>query len=542
MKASLGKSIALVASIVLLVSLLLVTALVYLLAGLGVEENARNNNVTVNRLSAWAAMNAVNEINGQKDEINEGLSELFTGGANQSVLVSNYKAVAENEDPVMTVLKAAILIVDSNADLGNFTASTVVSTSSTTATPPVVEPVETTYLVTSIPKNVVFEGVAATARRNLYIALGIWALAMLMLRFFSRSITTPLEKLHEATREIEDGNYNIKLASKNKDETGLLTRNVQSMSTTLLNFERLTNKELSRLARQGKLSLGGEEKTATIFFSDIRGFTGISEKLEAEEVVHFLNDYLDRMVRCVLASGGAIDKFIGDAVFAHWGAVPSPTPPPEDMDADAFNALSACRTALLMRAALACFNAGRSGDNTEPIIKIGMGINTGRVAAGQIGSDERLMFTIIGDAVTLTDRTEAFNKTFGTQILVTENTYKLVEKYFLFEEMPSIIEKPGLNSSNKIRMYALVNVIDKKEYVWLVKTLSSLPNIDIDRAEKYVGPWGPRSLAELRALIEIPKPDLSKIDTANEEIKYRLLNDDNIRREKHANGKKAVKK
>jgi adenylate cyclase len=380
---------------------------------------------------------------------------------------------------------------------------------------------------------VVFEEAAATARRNLYIALGIWALAMLFLHFFSRTITTPIEKLETATRQIEDGNYKIALKKKNHDETGLLTGNVQSMSTTLLNFEHLTNKELARLARQGKLTLGGDEKTATIFFSDIRGFTAISSKLSAEEVVAFLNDYLDRMVRCILLTGGSIDKFIGDAVFAHWGAVPKiGAAAGENKDAagkllneDAYNALCAVRAALMMRAALACFNAKRNGSDKEPIIKIGMGINTGRVAAGQIGSEERLSFTIIGDAVTLTDRTEAFNKTFGSQILMTEHTWNLVGAYFLTYEMPSIVEKPGSDNENMLRMFAVVNVKDKKEYDWLVKALETMPNIDMDIAEQYVGPWGPRSIKELRALIGIPTPDLTKIDTAGEEIKYKLSSD-----------------
>jgi adenylate cyclase len=370
----------------------------------------------------------------------------------------------------------------------------------------------------------------------LYIALGIWALAMLFLRCFSRTITTPIEKLETAAREIEDGNYKIALEKKNHDETGLLTGNVQSMSTTLLNFERLTNKELARLARQGKLALGGEEKTATIFFSDIRGFTAISSKLSAEEVVAFLNDYLDRMVRCILLTGGSIDKFIGDAVFAHWGAVPkmgggaggteeNKDAAGSELSEDAYNALCAVRAALLQRAALACFNAKRSGSDKEPIIKIGMGVNTGRVAAGQIGSDERLSFTIIGDAVTLTDRTEAFNKTFGSQILMTEHTWNLVGSYFWTYEMPSIVEKPGSDNENKLRMFAVVNVKDKKEYSWLMHALETMPDIDMDTAELYVGPWGPRNIDELRALIGIPTPDLTGIDTAGEEIKYKLSDD-----------------
>ncbi|MDR2795699.1 MAG: adenylate/guanylate cyclase domain-containing protein, partial [Spirochaetaceae bacterium] len=178
-------------------------------------------------------------------------------------------------------------------------------------------------VVSFISTDIVFEGVNLATRRNIYISLGILFLAVIFLWFFSKSISRPLEELKAAAEQIENGDYNPELKTKNLDETGLLTESVQSMSNVLRNFEVLTNKRLARLAREGKLSRGGSTRDATIFFSDIRSFTAISGKLSPAEVVEFLNDYMDRMVSCVIMTGGVIDKFIGDAVMAHWGAVES---------------------------------------------------------------------------------------------------------------------------------------------------------------------------------------------------------------------------
>jgi adenylate cyclase len=344
---------------------------------------------------------------------------------------------------------------------------------------------------------------------------------MIFIRFFSQSLSRPLEDLKEAVDSIEKGHYQVDLQNKNRDETGVLTLSVNAMSHALANFEKLTNKELARLAMQGKLSLGGEEKEATIFFNDIRSFTAISGKMKPEEVVAFLNEYLEGMVKCVFTTGGAIDKFIGDAIFAHWGAIP-PTDSAALEEIRSFasekewGAVSAVRNALLMRAALACFNKDR-GVPGKPRIRIGCAINSGRVIAGQIGSDERLEFTILGRAVSLADRTETFNKPFGTEILITERTWLLLGGRFITEEMPSIRDNGEL-----IRMFAVVNVKQGVENDWLFTALGRISGLDMEICRRFIGPDGPQTLAELRTLLGIPAPDLSKVDVSGEEKKYKL--------------------
>ncbi|MDR2096920.1 MAG: adenylate/guanylate cyclase domain-containing protein, partial [Spirochaetaceae bacterium] len=362
-------------------------------------------------------------------------------------------------------------------------------------------------VISFISADVVFEGIGRTTMRNIYLSFGIWFLAVLFLWFFSKSLSRPLEELRQSVEQIENGNYHLDLKAKSMDETGILTASVQSMGNVLLNFEAFTNKRLARLAREGKLVSGGTMREATIFFSDIRSFTAISEKLSPTEIVSFLNDYMERMVACVINTGGVIDKFIGDAVMAHWGAVESAGSP----ETDAFNGV---RAALMMRASLRCFNKGREGAN-NPVIKIGCGLNSGAVVAGQIGSDERVTYTVIGEAVSFADRTETFNKPFGTDILITEHTWKLVCQHIITQYMGTVTE-----NGERVKIFAVVNIKDGPEAERLLGDLEKIPKTDIRVCRKCVGPGGPHTIDQLRDLLGLPKPDPGSLNLDEEEKKY----------------------
>jgi adenylate cyclase len=334
-------------------------------------------------------------------------------------------------------------------------------------------------VITTIEYDVVFEGIRATTRRNIYLTIAVLLVSVIFIRIFSKSISKPLKILTWAAEQIEGGRFEITLNPKTKDEIGALTVSFGRMSKALGIFGRFTNREIAVRAMRGEITPGGLPKHATIFFSDIREFTATSENFTrkygeaaSDKIVYWLNDYLTRMVDCVEKTGGVVDKFIGDAVMAHWGAVYSSG----SVARDAFNCV---KTALMMRAALCEMNRNRRpADPGDPFIRIGCGINTGVVTAGQIGCEKRMEYTVIGDPVNLASRVEALNKSLGTDILITENTWNLVGSALVTEEMPPVKVK---GKKKPLRLFAVVNI----------------KNVT-----------GPKTLVEVRNLLSIKPPDL----------------------------------
>jgi len=350
-------------------------------------------------------------------------------------------------------------------------------------------------MITSIEYNTVFEGIDATTRRNIYLTAGVLFISIMFIWFFSKSISRPLKTLASAARAIEGGIFEQKLQPrKGRDEIGVLTNSFQKMCTALGVFGRFTNREIAVKAMRGQIKPGGLPKHATVFFSDIRSFTAKSETFTKEfgsdasnRIVQWLNDYLTQMVDCVEKTNGVVDKFIGDAVMAHWGTAYTAG----SAKKDAYNCVKA---ALMMRMALLKLNKKRRADDPgDPYIQIGCGINTGIVTAGQIGSDLRMEYTVIGDPVNLASRTEALNKPLGTDILITEDTWNLVKDYFVTEEMPSVTVK---GKEKPVRIFAVIN------FAGLGK--------------------GPQNLAGVRILLGIEPPDLSNVDVDADEKKYKI--------------------
>lgn len=346
-------------------------------------------------------------------------------------------------------------------------------------------------VTSSVPTDLVYGAALALARRNLYLTGIVLLLSILAVWFFSKTVSRPVMQLVNASRRIESGDFHLDIMPTTRDELGLLTESFTAMGKGLAERERIketfgkfVNKEIAEQALTGNLALGGARRTATIFFSDIRSFTSISEKLAPEEVVEFLNDYMTRMVDCIEKTHGVVDKFIGDAIMGVWGAPVSQGSPEAD-------ALEAIKAMLMMRASLVEFNKGR-GDEKKPLIKIGCGVNTGPCLAGQIGSAQRMEYTVIGDAVNLASRIEALNKPFCTDILISVYTYELIGKYIITEPMPVIRVK---GKEEPLQIYAVVNMR---------------------------GEAGPRTLAEVRALLGITPPE-STPNPEQEEVKYEIL-------------------
>ncbi len=161
-----------------------------------------------------------------------------------------------------------------------------------------------------------------------------------------------------------------------------------------------------------KLTLGGEEREMTAYFSDIAGFSTFSEGMTPTQLVEFLNEYLTEMCDLIIASDGTIDKFEGDAIIAFWGA-------PIDQPS---HARQACFASIDMNKALMNLRAHWMGQGL-PKVSVRMGVNTGRMVVGNMGSSQRINYTIMGDAVNLAARLEGANKAFGSDLMISEATY-----------------------------------------------------------------------------------------------------------------------
>lgn len=176
-----------------------------------------------------------------------------------------------------------------------------------------------------------------------------------------------------------------------------------------------------------KLVLGGEERRLTVFFSDIRGFTTISEGLTPQNLVKLINDYLSPMTDIILQSGGTVDKYMGDAIMAFWGA------PVWQED----HAIRAARTALRMMEKLRELQAEWEKKGL-PKIDIGIGLSTGKLTCGNMGSHLRFDYTVMGDSVNLGSRLEGMNKEYGTHIIVPKFTYEEVKDEFILRQLDHI--------------------------------------------------------------------------------------------------------
>jgi adenylate cyclase len=199
-------------------------------------------------------------------------------------------------------------------------------------------------------------------------------------------------------------------------------------------FSRYLNPEVIRRLLLNPKLVEPRKTEITVMFSDIRGFTTISEKLDAQELAIFLNGYLSDMTKIVFGTQGTLDKYIGDAVMAFWGA------PIEEPD----HALNACKAALAMMQRVHELQEKWEAEG-KPKLDIGVGLNSGPASVGNMGSELQYGYTALGDTVNLSSRLEGLNKDYGTHILVNESTYTAVkEAGFLFRELDIIRVKGKL--------------------------------------------------------------------------------------------------
>ncbi|MBW7858906.1 MAG: adenylate/guanylate cyclase domain-containing protein [Leptonema sp. (in: Bacteria)] len=212
-------------------------------------------------------------------------------------------------------------------------------------------------------------------------------------------------------------------------------REVQEKEKVKETFSRYVTQQVAEKILQEGVAMSGERRRATVLFCDIRNFTRMSEQMEPEDIVSFLKEYLTVMVSVIFDYGGTLDKFVGDEIMAVFGV-------PVTTGQDELNAVYA---AMKMREELNKLNQRRQIKNLPPI-RFGIGIHSGDVVAGNIGSDQRMEYTVIGQAVNLASRIEALNKHLSTDILITQDTFDAISNQVEVSKQPLVrvkgVERP----------------------------------------------------------------------------------------------------
>jgi adenylate cyclase len=283
--------------------------------------------------------------------------------------------------------------------------------------------------------------VQAVIRQNLLLAMGVVVFAAIMavavgIRLAS-IMSNALKRINNALKKLEQQEYTKVHGIDTGDELEDLASGFNTMVDGLqerdklrTTFGKYMTASVMEHLMAGKVQLGGETLTATILFSDIRSFTSISEKMDAKALVSLLNEYFTEMVDVVIKEDGVVDKYIGDAIMAVFGA---PVTKKDD-------ALHAVRAAIGMREALAHLNE-RLVARGAKAIKTGIGIHTGEVVAGNIGSEKRMEYTVIGDTVNLASRLESSTKELGVPVLISDDTYQLVKEHIEARQVKEITVK-----------------------------------------------------------------------------------------------------
>ena len=304
-------------------------------------------------------------------------------------------------------------------------------------------------VVVVVPEDDFVGAAKGIIRDSALICLVILLISIFMAILLARAISKPIKLLTEETRKISDFHLEDSPPIKTRiKEIQLMGHAVAAMRTGLRAFRRYVPAELVRqLIQTGEGALlGGHKKDLTVFFSDIAGFTTIAEHLGPEELMLHLSEYFDELTKILSDQKGTVDKYIGDGIMAFWGA-PLPF---------ADHASRACQAALLCQAKLKVLNPKWAAAG-KPVLPTRIGISTGETVVGNVGSSERINYTVMGDNVNLASRLEGVTRLYDAQILVSQATYDQASHAFWFRPVDVIAVK---GKTTETTVYELVS---KKE-------------------------------------------------------------------------------
>jgi len=298
--------------------------------------------------------------------------------------------------------------------------------------------------------------ITAPLEKNILLALFFSTLAVVLgivlATIFSSHISKPIVTLADDAELIcQLRLMEVKNIFSRIKEISLMANSFSKMKNAIASFQRYMPIALVKnLLLTNKIAeVGGEIRELTLLFSDIENFTSISENISAEDLMQYLSEYFQSATRVILQTGGTIDKYIGDGIMAFWGA------PIADKD----HALHACQAAWQLQQAFQKLNEKWQTEN-KPQLATRIGINTGPVVVGNVGSDDRLNYTSLGNTVNLASRLESLNKNYHTYIMVGESTYNLVKDSFIFRLLDKVTVKGKKQGSY---VYELMDIKAKDE-------------------------------------------------------------------------------
>lgn len=318
----------------------------------------------------------------------------------------------------------------------------------------------------------------------------IWAVCAALILLFmpvayviAQRLRRPLSQLEAEMMKVKQFDLDSAPTIRSRIiEINGMVQQLENMKSGLRSFQKYVPADLVRrlMARGVDAELGGTQQDLTIFMSDVEGFTAMAERLAPADLVHHLGEYLTAVTGSLLETGATVDQYIGDAILAFWNA-PEPT---------ADHALRACRAALDSQTQTTGLNRKWAAEGRNVVFRTRIGINTGEAIVGNIGSVDRMSYTIIGDQVNLVSRLEAANKFYGTSILLSENTFQQVHTVFATRLVDQVI---AYGKTVPIRVYELLG-----EHGQLPAGLEAIAR----RYEAAFGHYGRREFAQAAGLLE----------------------------------------
>ncbi|MBN1609722.1 MAG: adenylate/guanylate cyclase domain-containing protein [Polyangiaceae bacterium] len=298
---------------------------------------------------------------------------------------------------------------------------------------------------TLVPSDDFVGRLKSTLTQVALISVGIMILAAVIIVLVSRRILRPLALISHDMGRIQRLDIDVSVRHTSFFyEIDRIGSALDSMKHGLKAFSKFVPVTLVKqlIVSKTGAELGGEKRRLTMMFTDIEGFTSIAESMQTEALLQHISEYLDSLTTIILGQSGTVDKYIGDAIMSFWGA------PIADPDHEAH----ACRAALLCVRELNTRNAKWASEG-KPELRTRFGISSGEVSVGNMGSRERMNYTVLGDAVNLASRLEGINKYYGTRIIVGEDTYEVVKTRFLMRPVDVVAVK---GKAKGVRIYELL--------------------------------------------------------------------------------------